>query len=57
MELYVQGKNCICKPVNLTLIFRKDFRHSENQKVLHRLVREVKGLQPDFLIQHIHGEL
>ena len=31
------------------------FKDAENKAVLRRLVREVKGLCPEFLAQHIHG--
>jgi hypothetical protein len=34
---------------------RKSFKDEANQKTLQDLIREVKGLQPDFLTQHIHG--
>ena len=35
----------------------KTFKDTENQTVLRRLIREVKGLNHDFITQHIHGEL
>ena len=38
-----------------TVFFSKSFKDEDNQRTLQQLVCEVKGLQPDFLTQQIHG--
>ena len=48
------------KPINANVLcithFRVTFKTTANQAVVDRLVREVKGLNTEFLSQHITGK-
>ena len=58
--IYVYNYYVIHDPSSMILLLytcRFTYRSSENQRVVSKLVDEVRGLNPNFISQHIRGML